>query len=409
MGFVEKTKELWELFYEKYLVMTVVITVFLLTGTATTILSKTAYQLEGEGVDGDIHKFEKPLFLNWAMFLGMTLCLFIYFFQFYVLPLFKKTETKKESMNWKGYLLMLIPAFCDFLATYLMNFGLIWVSSSIFQMMRGSIIVFTAILAVFYRKQKMYMFEIIGVLIIVVSLCLIGTAAFCPGAQPDTSSNSSSSGSNDTYDWYFTLIGIVLILAAQFLQAFQTILEEQFLHDIKAPVTFIVGLEGLYGLIICSIMMPIMGMSWVPEVIAEDTKDTFVMLGNTLSLSLITVGYVISILMFNYSGMMITDYVNAMVRNVMEPMRMITIWICSVFLYYVVDPKIGEKVGWFTFIEVFGFIFLTGGFLLYTRVIKIQKLFKYPPPEPEKEEGKDDEVPKGDEESPEYDEKEPLI
>ncbi|EDR26212.1 hypothetical protein EDI_076280 [Entamoeba dispar SAW760] len=102
------------------------------------------------------------------------------------------------------------------------------------------------------------------------------------------------------------------------------------------------------------------------------------MLGNSAALICITIAYVFSILAFNVTGMMITDYVNAMVRNVMEPMRMITIWICSVFLYYVVDPDIGEKVGWFTFIEVFGFIFLTGGFLLYTRVIKIPKLFKYP-------------------------------
>ena len=76
--------------------------------------------------------------------------------------------------------------------------------------------------------------------------------------------------------------------------------------------------------------------------------------------------------------MMITDYVNVMVRNVMEPLRMITIWITSVFLYYVVDESIGEKVGLFTILEVIGFILLAFGFLLYTKVIKIPKWFKYP-------------------------------
>ncbi|EKE40737.1 hypothetical protein ENUP19_0203G0044 [Entamoeba nuttalli] len=384
MSSKEKISNAFNTFVNKYLVMTSIIVVFLLTGTATTILSKTAYQLKAEGKDNDVHYFIKPLFLNWAMFLGMTLCLILYFIQFHILPLFKKDlKSEKESMTWKGFLLMLIPAFCDFLATYLMNFGLIVVPSSVFQMMRGSIIVFTAILAVFYRKHKMYVFEIIGVIIIVVSLAAIGSAAFCPGAQPDVVETSSGDSSSNTdgpkvYPWYATLIGISLILIAQFLQAFQTILEEQFLHDIKAPVSFIVGLEGLYGLIICSIMMPIMGLDFIPKGLYEDTLDTFIMLGNSAALICITIAYVFSILAFNVTGMMITDYVNAMVRNVMEPMRMITIWICSVFLYYVVDPDIGEKVGWFTFIEVFGFIFLTGGFLLYTRVIKIPKLFKYP-------------------------------
>ena len=57
---------------------------------------------------------------------------------------------------------------------------------------------------------------------------------------------------------------------------------------------------------------------------------------------------------------------------------MIFIWIVSVFLYYAVDETIGEKAGYFTILEVVGFIFLVIGFLLYTKVIKINKLFTYP-------------------------------
>ena len=76
--------------------------------------------------------------------------------------------------------------------------------------------------------------------------------------------------------------------------------------------------------------------------------------------------------------MMITDYGNAMIRNVVEPMKMITIWITSVFLYYVIDESIGENVGWFTFLEIIGFLLLTLGFVMYTRILKLPKVFTYP-------------------------------
>ena len=364
---------------KKYLPMTLIITVFMIGGTATVIFQKTAYQTEAEGRDGNVHLFTKPLFLNWCMFSGMSLCLFIYIGQYIIIPIFKKGEQQeggKKTMELIGYLLMLIPAVCDFGATYLMNFGLIWVSSSIFQMMKGSIIIFTAILAVLYRKQKIYNFEITGVAIIVIALVVVGGAAFCPGYQDEV--ESSLTGSESSSDALYTCIGLLLVLIGQFLQALQTIVEEQLLHDISAPVTFVVGLEGIYGLIFCSVLMPIMGMDWIPSDLYEDSIDTFIMIGNNPVILVVVCLYIICIFGFNIAGMTITDYVNAMLRNVMEPLRMITVWIVSVCLYYITDKAIGEKLGLFTILEVFGFVLLISGFLLYTKVIKIPQLFNYP-------------------------------
>ena len=119
-------------------------------------------------------------------------------------------------MTWKGYLLMLIPALFDFFATYLMNFALILVSSSIFQMMKGCVIFFTTILAVVYRKQKLFMYEIVGVIILVISLVVVGSAAFCPGYQEEA--ESSLTGSTDISTALLsTFIGIILILIGQYM------------------------------------------------------------------------------------------------------------------------------------------------------------------------------------------------
>ena len=143
--------------------------------------------------------------------------------------------------------------------------------------------------------------------------------------------------------------------------------------------------------------MPLMGASWMPYFLYEDTIDSFIMLINSVPLLIINIAYVIAILLFNLTGMVITDYVNAMVRNILEPVRCITIWGTSVFLYYVVWRAIGENVGYFTIVEMIGFILFAIGFLLYTKVIKLP-FFKYP-----KEEEKEEDKTKSQEE------KEPLL
>ena len=124
--------------------------------------------------------------------------------------------------------------------------------------------------------------------------------------------------------------------------------------------------------------MPIMQMDWVPDELYEDTKDTFIMLGKNSKLCWIVVVNIVFVFIHNLFGMMITSEGNAMLRNVVEPMKMITIWITSVFLYYAVDDSIGEKVGLFTILEVLGFLLLSFGFVVYTRIVKFPKLFNYP-------------------------------
>ena len=56
----------------------------MIAGTASTTLSKVLYDTEAKGVDGDIHKFQKPMFTNFAMFLGMSCCLLIAGFRNYI-------------------------------------------------------------------------------------------------------------------------------------------------------------------------------------------------------------------------------------------------------------------------------------------------------------------------------------
>lgn len=105
--------------------------------------------------------------------------------------------------------------------------------------------------------------------------------------------------------------------------------------------------------------------------IHEDTIDSFYMVVQNGSLFGLLVGYVFSILLFNYFGMVITATTSAMIRNLMEPFRTLFIWVVDIFIYYVISKEFGEELNYWSFLELGGFIVLTFGFFIFNGVIKL--------------------------------------
>jgi len=359
------------------------IAVFLVSGTLSVVLNKILYGIEAPGIHGSApHKFEKPWFTNWAMFLGMTMCLV----GFFIIRVIQKGRGKSvPSIDKRLYWALLIPATCDMIASFLMGVGLLWISGSIWQMLRGSIIIFTALLKIFYRKKKLLPAEIFGIVTVVGALIVVGVSSFyTPGEiedQPHSSSSSSllsSSSAPFLNPTLKTILGILLVVAAQALQAFQTILEEKFLHDMEAPEPFIVGMEGLYGLLLCSaISMPVAYFLPGPEGLGvhENSLDSFVMITKNPVLLAVILVYIVVILIFNLFGMMITQVTDAMLRNIMEPIRTLLVWVTMVFVCYVVTHrKAGEQVNLWSLLQLAGFIILSFGILVYNGVIRFKCL-----------------------------------
>lgn len=57
--------------------------------------------------------------------------------------------------GWSIRLVMFVPAACDFVASYLINIGLLWIDASIWQMIRGSELVFTALIRRLWLGRKL--------------------------------------------------------------------------------------------------------------------------------------------------------------------------------------------------------------------------------------------------------------
>lgn len=122
----------------------------------------------------------------------------------------------------------------------------------------------------------------------------------------------------------------------------------------------LVGLEGLFGVLTISIIMPIAHFSF-----GHDTKGFFDLVhGYQLFVSspiiwLSGIGSALSIAVFNYCGLNVTRYISATSRTTIDTCRTLFIWIISLGL------------GWETFLwlQVVGFIVLIYGTFVFNNVI----------------------------------------
>ena len=73
--------------------------------------------------------------------------------------------------------MLAIPASFDFCGSTLMFIGLTMCAASIYQMMRGLIVVITAALAFFFLGQKQYAHHLISIAVIFTGVALVGVAS----------------------------------------------------------------------------------------------------------------------------------------------------------------------------------------------------------------------------------------
>eukprot|EP00494_Astrolonche_serrata_P026108 UN26369 len=151
----------------------------LIFGTATAVTAKTMFQTCAEGNDGDV-EFNRPWMQTMLMFMAMAAALVTH----YIMKFFKEPEPtseydmlpgniqndKNDGNDWKVYGLIGIPAFFDLVATTLSGIGLLWVDASVYQMLRGSLMIFSAILSIVFLGRKLKPYHWIGISITSVAI-----------------------------------------------------------------------------------------------------------------------------------------------------------------------------------------------------------------------------------------------
>mmetsp|Transcript_4167 Transcript_4167/g.5852 ORF Transcript_4167/g.5852 Transcript_4167/m.5852 type:complete len:463 (-) Transcript_4167:1013-2401(-) len=387
-------------------------------GTASTVTSKIQYEVRSHGLekcyrhdDDDDYKthkcpFTKPWFQTLVMKLAMSLCYFLSkFTQWYrqrswekekkvkTLPLRDDGDSLETSLldiehHQGGYVpdyqilqsprerfpkpstraifLIMLPAMTDLLQTVLSQAGLLWVTSSTYQMMRGSVIIFTAFMSVRYMGKVMTSTHWAAVGITCLAIAIVGIA----GIFGEESGNTSIG----TY-----ILGIGLIVLGQVVGAIQFVLEEYLMTEMNVTPTLLVGWEGIWGTLYFVVLAP--ALTFTPRGPANDAAsaiwhesfaDTWVQLKNSDALIILTAISAVALLVYNLVGNMVTKQLSAVVRSILESCRTLGVWATGLVLWYVFDDHdAGENWTYFSLLEAFGFMLLVYGTIAYRGIVPI--------------------------------------
>jgi hypothetical protein len=274
----------------------------------------------------------------------------------------------------RTYLLLGLPAMCDLVGSAVMGIGLLYIDASVWQMLRGALTIFSALLHAFVlkRPQKGHMW--IGVILVTLSLVLVGFAAV-------TGSDGVAPAGVSTG---LVILAMCLTAGAQFLRAVQVVLEDWLVHDVEISPYLIVGAEGIWGLLGTSlIFLPIcQNIGTVDDEgngVHEDTIDTFLMLGNEPLLIGLLILYILSILGLNTFGMIVCEITNAVMRTIIEAMRTLCVWVVQLIFHYALGisnwgrrhPEIGEEWSVASWLELAGFSLLVTGMFTYNGTLRM--------------------------------------
>lgn len=305
------------------------------------------------------HEFNHPFVQSGAMFVGEFLCLVT----FYILTFVNRRKGKEYEVAEPGFKpwVMLIPAALDCTGTSLMYIGLTMTYPSVFQMLRGSVVIFTGILSVIFLGRKLFAFHIAGMLLVLCGLLMVGASSVL-----DTS--SSTSGASNP------LLGNIFVVCAQVVVAIQMVVEEKLIGNYNVPALQAVGLEGIFGTIIVTIALII--FNFIPGNTVgnggkfENVADAAAQFANSAVIALALVGNVISIAFFNFFGISVTKHMSATTRMVLDSIRTFVIWGFSLIVGW--QPF----SGWPGVLQVAGFITLLSGTCVYNKLLVIPFLMR---------------------------------
>ncbi|CAH0578394.1 unnamed protein product [Chrysodeixis includens] len=304
--------------YQKFLAIMLVV-----TGSINSLSTKWADKLQSKGSDGLITNFEHPFLQATAMFLGEMMCLVIF-----KIIYFKTKNTGGHSLtngnqNFNPFILMPAAMF-DLVGTSIMYIGLTLTYVSSFQMFRGSIIVFVAVLSMTFLNRRIIRREWVGILSVIIGLIVVGvTDALYQSAGEAKGRNS-------------LITGDLLIIVAQVVSACQMVYEEKYVAGLNIPSMQAVGWEGVFGFTVLSGLLVV--FYWTPAPphfgnnprgTVEDAIDGLIQIANNPLLLLATMGTIVSIAFFNFAGVSITKEMSATTRMVLDSIRTFVIWMFS--------------------------------------------------------------------------------
>ena len=290
-------------------------------------------------------------------------------------------EEKKPEIN-KFYLA--IPAFTDTCSTGLANIGLILLPASIYQMLKGSLIIMTFLMSKFFIRNKHILDHYIAIPVSTLGVILVGLSAYMNASEEE------DQGKSDKSDASQTLLGIILMLIAMFILSIQFCFDEYFMRKYKCHPLICIGYQGVFGFFIniflCFIFYFIKCGSYndneEPEYLVEnmctgDDENVYRPENIVFALRQYVENKVLTALVpiaiffmssFNILGVSITKYGSATTRSVTDNIRSFLVW-----LWFLLPFNQEDLIEHFNVLQLIGFLCISMGAFIYNGIFKLEE------------------------------------
>jgi len=259
------------------------------------------------------------------------------------------------------YFFLAIPSIFDLAATALCMTGLQYLDVSIYQMLRGSGIIFVAIMKQHVLRHHLYSFQWVGVFWNVISVILVGSTAMLNSSNEQNEDNDKSGGQ--------ALLGVMLVMLGAFVQACQFVFEEKVMTmDIPTPPLLLIGMEGLWGTVLCLfVVYPLVYvLPGSDHGSFEDPFNTYEMFMNSSTIQHAFMIYFVVIFLYNLFAILVTFMLSSVWHAILDNFRPIFVWTVDLLIFYVImDGAFGEAWTKYSLVQVLGMFVLLYGTSIY--------------------------------------------
>ncbi|KAL4479576.1 hypothetical protein ABPG72_018562 [Tetrahymena utriculariae] len=344
---------------------------YIIVGGSDTVI----YKYQNTTIVNGIH-FHHPFIQTFIMELANTLPLYYILYKKLTKQNIMQIDLNKKNMtSIKDYLWILLPSLCDLTGATLQYFALLFLDSSIYQMMRSGSIIFTALFSKIIFQKIFLKYRYLGLLFTIIGLVLVGLSPFLFVGPSETSSLTMQFIS-------IGLLAICMVLYGCYYTSEEYIYSKYNIHPCQ-----LLGTEALFGCIIYStILLPIfcnIQCNFPNGVGCVKVGDDFYfeniiqyidgILQNGWLLTFVILG-VFSKFIFNLSGVFTTKYFGSLTRSVAGALGTLVTWIIGL-LVTATGARNWESLDYKTCLMMSaGYVFLFAGNLIYNGIIKIPYL-----------------------------------
>ena len=356
----------------------ILILLMIITGSTNTIFNKIMQNIEAKGKIFEKHHW----FIPFSMFVGELFSIFYYLF---IIIRRKKEvtenknesgddEQKKEEEKTKKIpvptnFIFSISALCDLLGTTLNIFGLTYLTSSIYQMLRGFRLFFICLLSKAILKNEIYRHHYLGIAILILGLSIVGI--------------NSVKNKDENKDVEDPIIGIILLFLGQFFNSIEYIIQEKFIKKYIIHPSQLVGFEGLWGSCLYLILLIVfqniscddLSGNFKKQICFEnDEEETYIedtifalkQIWDKKLLLILYIFFVVSIALYNLVGIKLIELISSTHRVVVDEARAVFIW-----LFFIFFTRVDGTQEEFHYLQLIGYIFIIFGTIIYNEILVI--------------------------------------